>query len=206
MREYIINRFAKYDDCDWNSVPKANIDIYKWGGEDHYEPESYAQVALIENFGLVAHLVTKETNPMAKAKAFYDDVWCDSCLEFFAAIDNKTDYYFNCEMNSRGICLIGYGKDRYDRVKITDFIEKPFDIRSVVRDDKWSVTASISFEDIEKIFGVKKEQLKPGYSFKGNFYKCGDETEYPHFGMWSEILVDDDFHQPKFFSTLTIGE
>ena len=39
--------------------------------------------------------------------------------------------------------------------------------------------------------------------FTGNFYKCGDETEFPHYGMWSEAVSDTpDFHRPECFGRL----
>ena len=89
---------------------------------------------------------------------------------------------------------------------ISYFISKPFEVRSVVRSNVWSATVFISFDDIEKIFKVKRDKLVKGYCFFGNFYKCGDETKHPHFGMWNEILVDDDFHQRQYFGKLIIGE
>ena len=38
-----------------------------------------------------------------------------------------------------------------------------------------------------------------------NFYKCGDETEFPHFGAWKEVAVPEpDFHRPEYFGELTL--
>lgn len=37
----------------------------------------------------------------------------------------------------------------------------------------------------------------------GNFYKCADETETPHYLSWSPIHTETpDFHRPEFFGEL----
>jgi hypothetical protein len=41
-----------------------------------------------------------------------------------------------------------------------------------------------------------------GQAWRGNFYKCGDETSHPHWGMWAPIREGFTFHQPRFFGTL----
>ena len=40
---------------------------------------------------------------------------------------------------------------------------------------------------------------------KGNFYKCGDDTKYPHFGCWNEVVWEEpDFHRPECFGDLIL--
>jgi hypothetical protein len=42
-----------------------------------------------------------------------------------------------------------------------------------------------------------------GHVARANFYKCGDETETPHFGAWSPVQTPQpDFHRPEFFGRL----
>ena len=37
----------------------------------------------------------------------------------------------------------------------------------------------------------------------GNFYKCGDATEMPHYLSWNPIQTErPDFHRPEFFGEL----
>ena len=38
--------------------------------------------------------------------------------------------------------------------------------------------------------------------WRGNFYKCGDETSHPHWASWNPI-ERFDFHQPECFAPLT---
>ncbi|HEX9250722.1 MAG TPA: carbohydrate-binding family 9-like protein, partial [Ignavibacteriaceae bacterium] len=41
----------------------------------------------------------------------------------------------------------------------------------------------------------------------GNFYKCGDETEFKHYGMWSLIENSTpDFHLPEYFGKIIFGK
>lgn len=203
MRQYTVKRFASYNDVDWTKVPVAPIDVYRWLKD--YTPECGAQVVMIDGFGFVAHLFCFESNPMAKRTEFFSDVWCDSCLEFFASFDNTKTDYVNVEMNSVSTSHIAFGKSRYGRVKLTDITEKPFYVRSVVREGKWSATAFIPFSDLEKIFGIDKSLFKSGYSFRGNFYKCGDETPIEHYGVWNDIELDEaDYHVPDYFGELII--
>lgn len=203
MREYSVKRFASYDDVDWSLIPVAPIDNYLW--VTGYSPEAGAQIVMIEGSGFVARLFCREDHPMAKRTKFFDDVWCDSCLEFFAAFDPSRDEYLNIEMNSISTSHIAFGGGRDGRIKLTDIVDKPFDVRSVVRDGMWSVTAFVPFSDIEKIFALGRDVFVPGYSFRGNFYKCGDETKIEHYGAWSKVDQEiADYHVPKFFGKLTV--
>ena len=70
-------------------------------------------------------------------------------------------------------------------------------------DGCWCVRVVFTLDFIEKTFGRK--DFATGDIIKGNFYKCGDDTEYPHFGMWSPVeLPAPDFHRPEFFGELVI--
>jgi hypothetical protein len=40
----------------------------------------------------------------------------------------------------------------------------------------------------------------------GNFYKCGDLTACPHYGMWTPYaLPAADFHRPELFGEIELG-
>jgi hypothetical protein len=43
-----------------------------------------------------------------------------------------------------------------------------------------------------------------GKTWRGNFYKCGDQTSHPHWASWAP--VDElNFHLPRCFQTLRFG-
>lgn len=76
-------------------------------------------------------------------------------------------------------------------------------IKSCCNSKFWTVEYSIPFTFIEKYFG--KLDIGPGYRLEGNFYKCGDETKYPHYGCWNPIKISSpDFHRPEFFGDLVL--
>ena len=56
-----------------------------------------------------------------------------------------------------------------------------------------------------KILGVDSHPFGHGYTFRGNFYKCGDETAIPHYGMWNPVGTENaDFHRPEYFGDFVI--
>jgi len=186
------------DKLIWNEIEKAPIDKFVWLRE--YCPISYGQLAFVEGEGLHVRLTCFESSPKAVYSDFYSSVYKDSCLEFFAAF-GESGKYINCEMNSAGASLIGIGTERHGRHRIDEFIEVP-KITASHTADSWSVEVVFTQDDIEKLFGTR---IRVGTVFKGNLYKCGDETEIEHYGMWNPVeSAKPDFHRPESFGTFEI--
>jgi len=40
--------------------------------------------------------------------------------------------------------------------------------------------------------------------FRGNFFKCGDETSHPHWASWSPISEELNFHRPETFGSIVL--
>ena len=176
------------------SSPKAEISTFLWE-TNGYSPKTTAQLA-INNEKLMLYMECYESNPLAKCTADESEIWCDSCMEFFFA-PNDDKRYCNLEINANGCTICGLGESRFDRISV-DFLLKR--IEAMVKSDKWSIYAEISLEKLRKIYGNITFE-----SFRGNLYKCGDETEFPHFGMWSPIDWEEaDFHRPEFFGKFLI--
>ncbi len=198
MREYVIKTVDK---LDWDAVQKANIDTYKWA-DGGYTPTAYAQCVLLKDVGLCVKMTAFEENPRAVYKKFNDPVYTDSCLEFFAAFDPESDRYVNIEMNSLGTSLATL-RTKDGRITELDKLIGVPKIEVAVNSDRWSVELKLTFDEIAVLF--PNVTLKSGSVFRGNFYKCGDETEVPHFGMWNEIILDKpSFHQPDFFGKFIV--
>ena len=190
---------------DWSAIPKASIDQHKWIKK--YMPTAYAQLVMVRGFGFLLRMVCYETQPKAVYHNYNDPVYLDSCLEFFAAWKNDDPRYVNMEMNSFGTLLACIGEERNNRIPIADLTGgKIFSVTGEVGPTYWSVTAEIPFSRIKELYGVGEETFVSGYRFRGNFYKCGDETEFPHYGAWSRVEAEQpDFHRPEFFGTLVIS-
>jgi hypothetical protein len=189
-------------EADFTDVPKAEIACYKW--TEGYSPVAFAQLILVEDKGFALKMTAYEKNPKAVYTEYGQSVYEDSCLEFFVSFNNNSPLYMNFEMNSNGAFLASVRTDRKSKTHIHEKAPLPV-VKAEKHDTFWTVETFFSFEMIEALFGVSKCAFKKGYTFRGNFYKCGDKTEIPHFGMWSPVeLEKPDFHQPSFFGELVI--
>ena len=189
----------------WSKIEKAAIDECVWG--DDYKPVCYAQVVYVKGDGFYARLTCEEANPKAVHTGFFSDVYKDSCLEMFAQWDEDSDKYINIEMNSLGASLIALGANRHERTPIDRLIEKPFPVTAEKTENAWSVTVHIPQDDLAQIYGMSADKFVPSYTIRGNFYKCGDETEIEHYVMWSPVgTPSPDYHRPEYFAKMVITE
>ena len=134
-------------------------------------------------------------------------VWEDSCVEFF--VQRKGDKkYRNFEFNVHGVLLSTILENRNSREKLSEDL-----MASIVRfstiEHKYKSNRQLSdwtlYVEIPKeAFGFSVNEKLSNESIKANFYKCGDETNEPHFISWNPIdLPEPDFHAPQFFGELT---
>ena len=187
------------DKPDWRIIEKAPIDQYVWGGE--YRPKAYAQLVYVVKKGFVCRLTAYESDPKAVYKNDMDPVYKDSCLEFFAKY--KDGGYINCEVNANGAILSAYGEGRGGRIPL-DMIAGEFpQVRIIKKKDKWCAEIFISLKIINAVYG--KSVFRENSVIYGNFYKCGDNCKYVHYGSFSPIETEKpDFHRPEFFAKMTL--
>ena len=189
-------------EIDFSRAEKAMISNYKW--TEGYAPEAYAQLICILGRGFALKMTAVESNPKALYTKFDEPVYKDSCLEFFVSFNNANNKYMNFEMNSNGAFLAAVRTERANKTSIKMLAPLP-KVKAEKNENGWSVEVFFSNDFIGKTFG--KFSFGRGETFKGNFYKCGDETEIPHFGMWAPIDSEKpDFHRPEFFGTFKIEE
>lgn len=211
MKNYLIHKVLS--DAANNQIDKTEpllINHYPWGN-GKYTPNVEARILYNESAFLIKFKVYEE-KAIARYINMNDDVFKDSCVEFFFQPDPKNDNrYFNFEVNCIGTLLLGLGGDRKTRRRLREETPGQFNIISslkyarlnIIPEGFWTVEYSIPFAFINKHFPEKKFQS--GDIIKANFYKCGDETEQPHFGMWNPIsLPAPDFHRPEFFGELIL--
>lgn len=197
---YTVKTFAKKEDIDFSAVSHAKIDTFMWatGG---YEPVAYAQLAYVPGDAFYLRVAAKEDAPLARYTGKSVPVCTDSALEFFVRFDNTSLRYLNIETNANGAVLAELGTSRYDREDISDL----FDATAAREGDEWCVYSKVTVEQIEKLFGISRDILKSGYKFFANFYKCGDQTAVPHYGMWNPVKPEKpDYHCPEYFGELVI--
>ncbi len=188
---------------NWKAIPVAEVGTFRW--LEGYAPETVAQMVFVEDYGFVLRMECRESEPLARYRAYMDPVYTDSCLEFFAdwAGDGR---YINMEMNANGALLSCIGGDRHARTPVAEMTEEGYIFPVAARryPDRWYVLATIPLELLTAILGAPVT-VAPGFAFRGNFYKCGDDTAIPHYGMWNPVETEKpDFHRPEFFGILLV--
>jgi hypothetical protein len=66
--------------------------------------------------------------------------------------------------------------------------------------DFWALAYRLPLSLFEKYYSGR---IAPGRVARANFYKCGDETEIPHYGAWNPVgSPKPDFHLPEYFGRI----
>ncbi|MFP4029545.1 MAG: carbohydrate-binding family 9-like protein [Candidatus Brocadiia bacterium] len=141
---------------------------------------------------------------------FNSAVCLDSCVEFFASLQEDDGRYFNLEMNCCGTIHLGYGSHRNDRrlagnqivdkIKVISTIPGPTKAVCPV-DNEWTLQAALPFKTLSEMAGIPVAVDK-GTRWRANFYRCGDPTP-PYHLCWNAISSPGpDFHRPEYFGEL----
>ena len=201
--KYLIKKLKGETAIQWDSLVPAEILNYQWE-KNEYCPKAYAKACYDER-SINLQLSVYEKEIKAVYKDMNDPVCKDSCLECFIQPDPINDgRYLNFEFNSRGTLLLGLGSNREGRSLLGEEVLKYFDIsvfdQIIGELHKWGVKFRIPIEFLREVY--PGFELASGRLMKGNFYKCGDETKYPHYGSWNAIVSEKpDFHCPEYFGT-----
>ena len=183
--------------------PKVQISNNTWNYP--YAPKMEAQMTYIRDKGIVVRLTCFEKDPFTRYTLPHDPVYTDSCMEcFFNLCPEKSKDYINLETNSNGAFILSYGPGRGDvRTHIFPTLGLKPEINVTKTDECWIVDAVIGNEILHAVYG--EFELKSGDSFTGNFYKCGQDGDNPHFITWNEVdTPKPDFHRPEFFGKIIV--
>lgn len=199
----------------WNKPPWKEMISH---GISHYMGEKPVHVPRAEvkiaygNRAVFVMFQVADQYVRAVAKEHQDNVWEDSCVEFFFTPGpDSSKGYFNLEMNCGGILLFhfqpGKGRERIILPKKDCNRIKPFhSLPAVVEPEiKEPVTWTISYQiPLSLIMKYCDGALPgPGVEWRGNFYKCGDKTSHPHWLTWSPVDHPiPNFHLPRSFGIL----
>ena len=148
---------------------------------------------------------------------YHDEVWKDSCVEFFA--QPKPDRgYFNFEFNCGGAFLCSYIVNP-ERTPggFKEFTKVPAEIGltiqvcsslpprvepEIVEPLVWALRFFIPFSLFEHYLGPLG--VMRGQVWRGNFFKCAEDNSHPHWGSWSPV-DQFNFHRPDCFGILRFG-
>ena len=176
----LVCHIPKVSAPDWSQIPSLALIHTGW-----VEPCAIAARAQACHDGtrLLVRMEAEEQPVRATLTGRLDQVCDDSCLEFFFAPLTGDPRYFNFEFNPLGTMNLGFGAQRPTRVR--QIVKKPeelFQARPFVTDRGWGITFQVPFSFVRLYF----PEFEPGES-AGNFYKCGDRTETPHFLAWAPL-------------------
>ena len=195
MKEYIIKKCQVSP--NWDNVPALDID---W----HYKTEpcgisAQAQICYDER-ALYVRLSAVEKYIRAEHKGPLGEICEDSCLEFFFSPINGDLRYFNVEFNPNGAVYLGFASNVHNLQRLIP--EEPSIIPTpIVTDVGWEVSYQVPFTFIRQFF----PNFTPfsGYEMRGNFYKCSELSEQPHFLCWCPVPSQPcAFHTPEYFGKL----
>lgn len=140
----------------------------------------------------------------------------DSCVEFFVQ-PRGAGGYFNFEVNCGGALLVYYIEDptrtesgfrKFRPLEVQDAAEvrvvaalPPVLEREVAEPLGWTIRLEVPVPVLERYAGPLGDLS--GQTWRGNFYKCADQSSQPHWASWNPIGETLDFHQPERFAELS---
>ena len=201
-----------WDSPVWTDTPFMEISHFRPESSGHHPRTRVKMQYGIE--GLYGIFRVDDQYVRSIHRRHQDPVYKDSCVEFFVHPNDKGGY-FNFEFNCGGTLLASYvidptrmgngladcswlSKEDVRQIKIYHSLPKRTDpeIQEAVT---WYLEFYIPFSLLERYTGPL--DVKPGVTWRCNFYKCADETSHPHWASWSP--VDElNFHLPHCFGEL----
>ena len=182
---------------DWEKIPAVTLTHTPWLTPCAIEAKAQA---CHDGEKLYVRMEAKESAILATLTGPLDQVCNDSCLEFFFAPGANDARYFNFEWNRLLSVYVGFGGARKTRA------------RQILKDPK-ALFAPAAFDTADG-WGIEYRSPKayiqmytPDFELRGeaacNFYKCGDETEIPHYLAWAALSSDTpDYHRRQDFGKL----
>lgn len=186
------NISGKIDKVNWEKFSYKPEVTFKIA---HAETEIYLQFQVSERYIRARHLVDN------------DNVWTDSCVEFFISPQDDSGYY-NMEFNCIGTTLIGFGYNKTERerggIEITGKVRRRPSLGGQAIEHRegefsWDLTLIIPVS----CFFKHQIQSLSGLNARVNFYKCGDELKESHYLSWNPIEFErPNFHLPQYFGSV----
>lgn len=178
------------------------IAINNWSEDFPYQPQAGFRMAH-NGKELFIRFSVREECTLAKITADNGEVWTDSCVEFFLALDDSG--YYNFEFSCIGKALLGFRKERPNAIHAPEEIMKTIQRFSTLGKNNfeetrlttpWELIVAIP---VEALFRHQLKEWK-GLTASINLYKCGDNLSKPHYLSWQPINTDKpNFHVPRCF-------
>ena len=203
MKTY--NTYSFGDEIIAEAVPTGRVDFFNWESENPHRPETSFQMFFKKNKGIFVNMKTDEKKLRTECEGRDGNCWEDSCMEFFLLPFSEKDGYINFEITPKGAYLSAFGVSRENRVFLKELTDIAPEVSCRITDGGWELSLFIPCSLIEDVF--KKRFTADECTCKGNFFKCGDKTEKPHYGSFSPMgELPPGFHNPSLFATFVITD
>ena len=178
------------------NLVEVKLDSFPWD-VNGYKPDCRARMGWNAQ-GLHILMYANEPTIRAEETEVGGFVCCDSCLEFFLMPKEGNPLYFNCEVSPVPVYHLGVGEGRHGRM-VYKFMPEGMELVSSKHEGAWwAVSYTIPAAFLQNHFGLT---LASGQKMRGNFYKCADKHEKPHYGMYVPYDVPrPDYHRPERFT------
>lgn len=201
-----------WEDGAWTGAATADIARFRSESSAH-RPRVQARF-LYDDAALYGIYRVEDRYVRCVHQGFQAPVCRDSCVEFFFQPDVGAGY-FNFEFNCGGSFLCMYIRDSRrvadgfaDYVMVRDEdgrkVQVWHSLPERVEPERespttWTLQFAIPYATLEPYTGPLG--ALSGRVWRGNFYKCGDQTSHPHWASWAP--VDElNFHLPRCFAPL----
>lgn len=201
---------AHWNKSPWKEMPSQPIENYMGKKPDHF-PRAAVKIAY-DDLAIYLMFRVADRYVRAVAKEHQDNVWEDSCVEFFFTPGSDLSRgYFNLEMNCGGTMLFhfqpGGGKERIvipkidcSKIRVAHSLARIVD-PEIKEPVTWTVSYQIPIVMLKRYCQVTLPA--PQVEWRANFYKCGDKTSHPHWLTWAPVdFSRPNFHLPQFFGKL----
>jgi len=203
---------ADWNDLAWAGAQELEISHFRPESSSH-RPRTFVKLLYSED-ALHGIYEVHDRYVRCVRSNYFDEVWKDSCVEFFA--QPKPDRgYFNFEFNCGGAFLCSYiidpertpngfkaftkvpwevGRQIHVRTSLPRIIE-----REISEPMVWTLQFLIPFTVFEPFAGKLGEIA--GQVWRGNFFKCAEDVSHPHWASWSPV-DEFNFHLPRCFGEI----
>jgi hypothetical protein len=186
-----------------NKACREYIDVAHWEAYP-YKPVAVFDIARTDTSLYIRYFV-KGNSLKALQVTDNSPVYTDSCVEFFMK-HGSDNGYMNFEFNCIGVCDAARRQSREVKHPLSQeeyaAIRRYPSLEKKVREEQqgvhaWELAVAIPF----RIMGLDPQHLPE--KIEGNFYKCADDTEFPHYVSWNPVNTPaPDFHRPEFFGEI----
>jgi hypothetical protein len=220
MSHYLIRHAAARPELEgrwsgpaWGIAPVLVIDRFHPRSSEH-RPRTEAR--LLHGLDRLHVLFRVDDRYVRSVHTDYEsDTYKDSCVELFLQPAGRVGY-FALEVNCGGAFSLRYIEDptrtanRFAKwtavspgdaavVRVAHSMPDRVD-PELAEPVTWWVEVMVPCQALEPYCGPIGGLS--GQRWRGNLFKCGDETSHPHWASWAPIGERLNFHEPRYFGDL----